>query len=474
MAIREILLHISVLVISFGAFLNPLIGLFGYIWYSLARPDALAWVEARYPHSLIIAIATLLGAWRYLPNLNKWLRNPWVISVILLQAPMLLSVFAAPNVTIAWEPYKVFFKYLVMALLIPLFVVTLKDYRYLMFTIAFSVGLIGFRFGVFGLRSGGVHLESGLGGFMSDNNTLALAFNMGLPFIWHCRGIVEKQWRKNAVYIAFFTTIVGILITHSRGGILTLGLVLAIIVMRSRRKLAVLLVAGTLSLPGLLLMADSLARRMQTLENVDEDGSATARIAYAKTALRVWKDYPLLGVGFGTYNWTIVSEKYQMKARAFHVVHNNYLQMAVDSGTFAFLILVWQIFFGLYWTGRSARLMKKIRPDLVCYPYALEGALAAFAVGSLFVSRTDYDFYYYLILAIGAWYTVHTEIAAEYARKTAERALQARIGGSSPETSSAPGLLPGSAPTEPHPAFVPRFRSPNSPIRTSSRMRNPS
>jgi O-antigen ligase len=230
-------------------------------------------------------------------------------------------------------------------------------------------------------------------------------------------------------------------------------------------------------------MADSLTRRMQTLENVQEDGSATARIGYAKTALQVWKDYPLLGVGFGTYNWTVVSEKYQMKARTFHVVHNNYLQMAVDSGTFALLILVWQIVFGLYWTGRSARLMKKIRPDLVCYPYALEGALAAFALGSLFVSRTDYDFYYYLVLTIGAWYTVHTEIAEEYARTTAQRAFHARIGGSPPQTSSAPRPLPGSATTgaaipegvtvEAQPAFVPRFRSANSPIRTSSRMRNP-
>ncbi len=459
MAIREILLHFSVVFITFGAILNPLIGLLGYVWYSLARPDALAWSEAKYPHSLIMAIVTLLGAWRYIHNLPKWLRNPWVLSVLALQIPMLLSVFAAPYPAIAWEPYKYFVKYLLMAMLIPLFVAGLKEYRWLMLVVAFSIGLIGFRFGVFGLRAGGVVLVSGLGGFISDNNTLALAFNMGIPFIWHARGLVTRNWQKWLIYIAIFTTVIGVLITHSRSGIRTLVLVALLMVFRAKHRMAVLVLAGTLALPGLLLMADSLTRRMQTLENVQEDGSATARLGYAKTALQVWKDYPLFGVGFGTYNWTIVSEKYQAKARMHHVVHNNYLQMAVDSGTVAFLILLWQIYYSLYWTGKSARLMLKIRPELACYPYALEASMAAFALGSLFVSRTDYDFYYYVVCMTGCWYTVHQDVVEEHARKEAAALAE-------PAALPEPAAAAATA-VKTEVEFAPRFRSANSPIRTS-------
>ena len=460
MAIREILLHFSVLAITCAGLINPVFGLFGYMWFSLARPDSTAWVEGQYPHSMILAIVTLLGAWRYLPNLSNWMRNPWVVSLLLLQVPMILSVFNAQNFALAWIPYKSFAKYLLISLLIPLFITELKEYRRLMLVVAFSIGLIGFRFGLFGLRTGGVHITSGLGGFMSDNNTLALAFNMGIPFIWHSRALVHRTWQKAAIHIAMFTTIIGILITHSRAGILALGLVILLLIFRSKHKLAVLMLAALMSLPGVYMMADSLASRMQTLEHVEQDGSAAARLNYARIALEVWKEYPVLGVGFGTLNWTALSEKYLYRSTNLQVVHNNYLQMAVDSGTFALVILLWQIFHGIYWTGKSARLMKRIRPDLVAYPYALEGSLAAFALGSMFMSRTDYDFYYYVVMMVGAWYTVQQRVVAAHAQATAEAAL----------ASPPPTAVPETVTARPQPGFVPRFRSASSPIRTSTRI----
>lgn len=68
MGFRFVLLQMAVAGISLGALVNPLIGLYGYIWYSLARPDAMSWSEGALPHSLIMAICTLAGVWRFPPQ----------------------------------------------------------------------------------------------------------------------------------------------------------------------------------------------------------------------------------------------------------------------------------------------------------------------------------------------------------------------------------------------------------------------
>ena len=67
---RVILLHLSAMGFCVAGLINPVIGLLGYMWYSLMRPDALAWTEGQYPYSLMLAAVTLFGAWRYAGNLG--------------------------------------------------------------------------------------------------------------------------------------------------------------------------------------------------------------------------------------------------------------------------------------------------------------------------------------------------------------------------------------------------------------------
>lgn len=387
-----------------GGLLNPIIALLGYIWYSLMRPDALAWQEGMHPYSLIFAVVTLLGSWRYLPNLGGWIKNPFVWSLLWLQVPMVLSIQFAVDPELAAAAYMRYLRILVVCLMIPLFVQSEKHFRWMMLTIVVSLGTLGLKFGLFGLRSGGIVIDTGLGGFMSDNNTLAMALVMAFPMIYYARGIVEKQWQKTALLGAAFTTVVAVIMSHSRAAALTLALVYLFMAWRSKHKVAMAVVAVILSLPALYLVRESFVKRMQTLENPEAEGSASARMEYARAALKVWKDYPVIGVGFGTENWVKVSPQYLGHVnQQGHVIHNNYLQMAVDSGTGAFLILIVQLFGAIWWLGRSAKRMRKLAPGKEVYPRMLQLALVAFSFCSIFASRTDYDFYYYLIMAAGSW-----------------------------------------------------------------------
>jgi probable O-glycosylation ligase (exosortase A-associated) len=465
LGVRLTLLFVSVIGLSVGSLFNPLIGLLGHIWFALARPDALAWSEGQFPFSLVLAAFTLAGTWRVFPNVRFWFGNPWVISMLFLQLVFLASIAGAANPAPAWNHYYSFLKYFVIALLIPLFVTTERELRWLLGVMAFSNALVGIRFGIFGFSHGGIRVGSGHGGFLSDNNTLALGLATGLPLIWYAKDLVRHQWQKWAVYLAVGLTIGSVLQSHSRGGILTLTITLMILVYRSRHKITMLVVLIALTLPMGVLLLDSLSARMQTLEDFDSDGSLASRRLYAITALRVFKDYPVLGLGFGTENWGLISEKYVTKASVQHVIHNNYLQMAVDSGIFALLILCWQLWFSSWWLGRAGRRLRKLYPEQpgkASYAFSLEASLIAFSIGSTFLSRTDYDFYYILVMSVGAFYTVNKTLLAESGQAATPAAAPAvrelltkpfTIGPARPALASA----------------VSRWRNPRSPLRTSGR-----
>ncbi len=406
---RLLLLHLSVVGICGVGLVNPLFALYGYVWYSLMRPDSLAWSEGMYPHSFTIAIVTVVGVWRYIHHFQHWIKNPFVLSLLALQVPIAISVAMAIDPALSVRPYYSFLKVMMMCLMIPLFVQTEETFKRLILLSVACLGFIGFKFGVFGLRNGGIRLETGYGGFISDNNTLAMALVMALPMIWHARGLVEQKWIRVLMFGVSFLTIVAIIMSHSRAAALTLVLVYLCIAAQSKYKIVSLAVIVLLSMPALYLVKDTFITRMRTLEHVEDEGSAAARIAYAKAALKVWADYPMWGVGFGTNNWVRMSGPYLGHANVSrHVIHNNYLQMAVDSGTLAFFLLCAQLLGTIWWLGRSAKRMRKLFPGSrrELYPIMIRHALIAFSFCSIFLSRTDYDLYYYLIMYAGCWYIV--------------------------------------------------------------------
>src|SRR3989442_2729566 len=121
-AMREIVLIVVVTVLSLVALFRPRVGLYGYGWFALMRPDALAWSEGRYPYSLALAAATLAGSVRFQPGLGEWLVNPFVLLLLALQIPIVLSAVFALNPALCYDPLDLYIRVIVMALLIPLLV----------------------------------------------------------------------------------------------------------------------------------------------------------------------------------------------------------------------------------------------------------------------------------------------------------------------------------------------------------------
>jgi putative inorganic carbon (HCO3(-)) transporter len=411
---RELLLILIVLVLSIVALPKPLWGLYGYVWFGLMRPDVLAWSVDKYSYSLALAVTTLLGSLQHLGRVRVFFENPLCLGLVLFQVPLAVSAVFAQVPELCVEPFWLFERVILMALFIPVLVRTEQEFRTLYMVMAFSLGALGLKFGAFGLLHGGVRFTQGYGGMLSGNNEIALGLAMATPLCWYVRRLLVVTWARWLVLAMTVGCIAAVVMTYSRGGALALTAALVLIIMREKRRLLTFTIIFVLAAPSVYLIHDTYFQRLETLKNPTDESSAASRLEYAKAAIAVWEDYPLLGVGFGQTNYVRLSGRY-VGRNVDQVVHNSYLQTLVDSGSVAFLMYVGLLFGTITWLQVSATRAQRDYPEMVVYLVAIQTAIVAFAVGSTFGSIEHYDFYYMLLMCAACCYEIIRERTLESA-----------------------------------------------------------
>jgi len=411
--IREALLLLSVPLVCLSSLVAPRIALYGYLWYGLMRPDILAFVESQYPISTILVVFTLIAALRNLDRLPILLNTFACRTLMILQIPLAISFFFAVDLKLSVDRYSDYVRMIAMILCMPLIIRTEEHLRELMLVIIFSLGVIALKFGGYGILHGGVTLIGGYGHMMDDNNFLALVLAMLVPLAWYYFSITQSRCVKGALIAIIATSIAQIIMSNSRGGSLSLGLGILLIVLRTRHKLAsAAVLAGGVAV-AIYLVQDTYFQRMDTLRSVKDEASAASRIVHATAALNMWTAHPVIGVGFGGLNYAALSTKYQEGLDGAHVAHNTYLQMLVDSGIIAFLIYIWLLLGSIRYLGKSAACWKRVSASRAAIPYALQTSLAVFMLGGTFYSCHRMDLPYILLICGACWESTERNVAAD-------------------------------------------------------------
>lgn len=408
---RDALLMVIVAIIALTAVFRPRYGLMGYLWYAIFRPDILAYSSGR-PYSMTLAVVTAASSLRAIPQAMELMRNPFVWIFLAYQAWSGLSVLMAQNINLCFPAYSFFITTSAIVLLIPILIKTRDHFRILMHVLAASIGVLGAKMGLYGILAGGTVFVQGYGGYLNDNNLLALAIVMGIPLLWYA--LIQSNYLPMKAFYGFmvFTSLAAIAMCHSRGGILSLACVMLLMAWNSKHRMAALAFVGLLSLPGAWLVRGTLLERMSTLTNVVEDESAMGRLAFWKAAYRVSLDYPVFGAGFGSDNYRELSGAYIEGnfSSAGLVVHNTYLQMLADSG-YPTLFLYSAFLFGcIFWLKRHSSAVKESNPEEAVWAEALRISLIGFAIGSFFLSRVTYDFPYMLMMTTVTMYQMSTKV----------------------------------------------------------------
>ncbi|MBI4892554.1 MAG: putative O-glycosylation ligase, exosortase A system-associated [Acidobacteria bacterium] len=410
---RNMIVVVIVALVCLMAPFGPQLGLFGYYWFAIMRPDVLAWSGANNYSFYMAAVTILFALPRILQNLPVLITNSLCRALILFVVTVSLSVVFAVSMDICLPQYGMFLRIVIMALILPLVLVTRRHLELMMVVISASIGLLAAKYGLAGVIAGGARFMAGYGGMLSDNNTMALAFCLALPLCYFIRPVVSQPWMKMGLLACSFLSIGGVFFTHSRGGVVSVMVCLLLILLKSKRRVMMGLVLLGCTGGITYLVKDTLLKRMETVATVgssDAESSAQSRLVLSAAAIRMWMDYPLFGVGFTEKNEQALIGKYlqgEDKAHAGKVIHNTYTQLLADTGIFALIIYLYLLFgtiMKMRAAGRRARQRGDDAAAGICD--AILTALITYAVGSTFLSRTTFDFFYMLVMTAATYLTL--------------------------------------------------------------------
>lgn len=394
---------------------RPFIGLLVFTWLAYMRPQDLCWGFARpLRWSFLVAAVTMAG---YFSRPRKEfyrrdIRSTALIALVLLVGASVLA--GRERSEDQFNRYVEFAKVVGVALFTTTLVSTPERLRVLVWVIAMSFGFYGVKVGLGGVLSGGsMEVLRGPGGMLEDNNDFSLALCMALPLLVHIGSSEKRPVLRRGVWMMVPLTALTVIMTHSRGGFLSLVACLGVITWRSRNRFMGFALAGVAGVAALLIIPDSYYERLSTLQNVEQDGSAMGRLAAWKTAIRMASDNPVLGVGFQMFR-RHYTEYASTPGEFVRVAHNSYLQVWAETGTIALSVYLFLIFYSLWrvWSLRREAKRYFNTSWIINYATMFEASLCAFVIGGTFLNRFAFDlFYHYVGLIIALEAIAYREMA---------------------------------------------------------------
>jgi probable O-glycosylation ligase (exosortase A-associated) len=314
---------------------------------------------------------------------------------------LLVTYFMARDRTTS-EPYVVeYLKIFAMLAASTILIRTIRQLWILLVAATVCLGYISYEVNSAYFSTGMIVIaKNGYGGL--DNNGAGLMLAMGLPLCLAIWDGLQSRWRWG--FLAMVPVIAhSVMMTYSRGAMLSLIVVSPLMLIRSRRWLQLLgfgLLFVVLALP--TLAGPEIRKRFFSINEVEKDESAQSRFGSWTAAWKMACDNPVFGVGVRNANLFSFQYGADMEGRT---IHSQYLQIAADNGFVGlglYLALLASVFADLRRVRRATR--KRDDPEsrrTYAIASGTETSLATFCFGGLFLSLETFELPYLLLLL--AW-----------------------------------------------------------------------
>ncbi len=384
----------------------PWVGVLVWSWIGYMNPHRLAWGFAtQAPFALAVAVATLIG----MPFAKDRKPIPWERETCLLLALWIMftiSTFYSLYPAVAWPQWERVSKIFLFTFITLKFFQDRERLRYLFVLIAFAIGFYGVKGFVFTISTGGQYLVYGPErSFLSSNNSVGLALNMVLPFLYLLPRDEPRPWLRRVMIGSFWTSAVAVIFTYSRGAFLGLAVVMTLLFMKGSKRLvsgvATVLAAVIFFLTvGSSLIPERWWIRMGTISAYEEDRSAMGRLEAWGIAYQIALERPLVGGGFWVLPQPDIRARFDSPRNL--SAHSIYFSILGDHG-FVALGLYVGLLVSCLWTLASLRRTVGRRPEgawLVNPAKMIETSLIAYMVSGAFQTEAYFDLFYHLVAAV--------------------------------------------------------------------------
>jgi O-antigen ligase len=243
--------------------------------------------------------------------------------------------------------------------------------------------------------------NDGGSGLAGNPNDLALTLNLLIPIAVALLTMERTIAARAVAAMALLLAVGGVIVTFSRAGFVTLVIIglLSVVPLLRRAPAAALLILLGLVVGTPWLLPTGYTQRLTTITDIASDptGSAQGRWGDLGAAADIVTRTPVVGVGLGQNVLALNRER----GPTWRMVHNVYLQYAVDLGVPGLLLFLWLFVTVLRRVRRVRRLstrMSTVNPVGVA-ARGVQTALWAFAVSALFYP-VAYQFYFFLIAGL--------------------------------------------------------------------------
>jgi len=192
---------------------------------------------------------------------------------------------------------------------------------------------------------------------------------------------------------------ISILGTYSRGALLGATAMGILLWWKSRNKLLILVAAAVLILPVATFMPQKWHERMGTINDYQEDRSASNRLNSWATMFNIAKDSPIVGAGFEASTTELYETYSPDPTFGNQAAHSIYFQALGEHG-FVGLTLYLLLYFAYWRQARALIRATSQRPDLAWvqdFARMTQVMIIGYLVGAAFLSLVNYDVPYYLI-----------------------------------------------------------------------------
>lgn len=396
-------------------FTRPFFGVLMWTWIAYFNPHRYAWSDTVYnfPVAMAVAIPTLMGL-LFTRKLNRDIFTRESALILMLWLWMCVTLVCALQVPLfaghiqdGTDRLIQITKILLMTFVTMLAVNSRTRLRQLVLVIALSLGVRAVWASIFGIRTGGEFRVYGPhDSFLSDNNDFALALNMTLPLIYFLIPSEPRRWARYGLWLCFLASILCVILTYSRGGLLGLATVLFLIAMISRYRIIAVASLAMVVLLTLSFAPQAWTDRMERMAHGEVDSSMMQRLIAWRTGWNLAMDYPITGGGLEAYPDVAVFQHYQPEkmpgGRASSGPHSIYFQVVGElgfPGLALFLLLLGSCLLSL----RSLRYQARRRDRshwAIPYTRMFEVSLAAFAVSGAFLGRAYFDLWFEIVACI--------------------------------------------------------------------------
>ena len=411
--------------IPFIFFNGPFFGILIWYWVSLMNPQKLVWnsFAGGIPYAHIVAVLTLL-CWFLskvepkLPPMNKT-TGLLVMLAAWISVTSILGTGPADQIYQKWQLAE---KMFLMSIIAYTLTTTRLRLDQLIVVCTLSIAFFGFKGGLFSLIfSGGTARIMGPDGTMiGDNNDLGVALTMILPLLFYMRDRYRQPSLKWPFLALIGLTFLGDIFTYSRGALLALFAMGAMLWWRSRRKVSMALLIAVAAFGVWSFAPEEWFARMGTIETYQEDPSAESRLYMWHLSWAMALKRPVTGAGFHWSNYP-ASVNRQLwdsglppltRPRA---PHSNWFEMLGDHGFVGlaiFIAILISTALDARWLVRHSR----GNPDLEwanTLGRMLQASLVGYSAGGSFATQAMFDgFYAVVIIAAAARRIVAAEIAS--------------------------------------------------------------